>query len=197
MASYSSHFSVRRLWTILAASMLVMFGTLLYFGRADLPGGTADPDGRTNRGRRYACSRGSRSSAARTFGNRSAGCSRAPSGGTAAMSRPIGRPIGCIAKRKRCSIGSRAKNAAPPTRSSRAPEQARLRAMLRQAMRTNTYDAAVRRAHDHGRSGSRDRARRRALFRPFPCRLAATRRTCASSTHFRSTRHSRPRNRPR
>src|SRR4051812_22540008 len=34
MASYSSHFSVRRLWTILAATMLVMFGTLLYFGRA-------------------------------------------------------------------------------------------------------------------------------------------------------------------
>ena len=33
MASYSSHFSVRRLWTILAASMLVMFGTLLYFGK--------------------------------------------------------------------------------------------------------------------------------------------------------------------
>ena len=32
--------------------------------------------------------------------------------------------------------------------------------------------SAVRRAHDHGRSGSRDRARRRALFRPFPCRLA-------------------------
>ena len=34
MASYSSHFSVRRLWTILAASMVVMFGTLLYFGSA-------------------------------------------------------------------------------------------------------------------------------------------------------------------
>ena len=32
MATYSSHFSIRRLWTILAAGMLVMFGTLLYFG---------------------------------------------------------------------------------------------------------------------------------------------------------------------
>jgi nitric oxide reductase subunit B len=32
MAAYSSVFSVRRLWIVLAASMLVMFGTLLYFG---------------------------------------------------------------------------------------------------------------------------------------------------------------------
>ena len=32
MATYSSHFSIRRLWTIFAVGMLVMFGTLLYFG---------------------------------------------------------------------------------------------------------------------------------------------------------------------
>jgi nitric oxide reductase subunit B len=32
MTSYSSHFSIRRLWWIFAVSMLVMFGTLLYFG---------------------------------------------------------------------------------------------------------------------------------------------------------------------
>src|SRR6478609_1757694 len=32
MASYSSVFSVRRLWMVLAGSMFVMFGTLLYFG---------------------------------------------------------------------------------------------------------------------------------------------------------------------
>jgi nitric oxide reductase subunit B len=32
MPSYSSHFSIRRLWTIFAVSMVVMFGTLLYFG---------------------------------------------------------------------------------------------------------------------------------------------------------------------
>ena len=32
MASYASVFSVRRLWMVLAGSMIVMFGTLLYFG---------------------------------------------------------------------------------------------------------------------------------------------------------------------
>jgi nitric oxide reductase subunit B len=33
MASYSSQFSIKRLWTILVVSMVVMFGVLLYFGR--------------------------------------------------------------------------------------------------------------------------------------------------------------------
>jgi nitric oxide reductase subunit B len=33
VASYSALFSIRRLWLIFAASMLVMFGTLLYFGQ--------------------------------------------------------------------------------------------------------------------------------------------------------------------
>jgi nitric oxide reductase subunit B len=32
VTSYSQHFSIRRLWFILASSMLVMFGTLLYYG---------------------------------------------------------------------------------------------------------------------------------------------------------------------
>jgi nitric oxide reductase subunit B len=32
MATYSEHFSIRRLWIILASSMFVMFGVLLYFG---------------------------------------------------------------------------------------------------------------------------------------------------------------------
>jgi nitric oxide reductase subunit B len=32
VATYSQHFSIRRLWLILASSMLVMFGTLLYYG---------------------------------------------------------------------------------------------------------------------------------------------------------------------
>jgi nitric oxide reductase subunit B len=32
LASYASVFSVRRLWMVLAGSMIVMFGTLLYFG---------------------------------------------------------------------------------------------------------------------------------------------------------------------
>src|SRR5262245_60178884 len=32
MSAYSSLFSIRRLWTIFAASMIAMFGTLLYFG---------------------------------------------------------------------------------------------------------------------------------------------------------------------
>ena len=33
MTHYSALFSVRRLWLIFAVGMLVMFGTLLYFGR--------------------------------------------------------------------------------------------------------------------------------------------------------------------
>jgi nitric oxide reductase subunit B len=32
MGAYSSLFSIRRLWAVFAASMIVMFGTLLYFG---------------------------------------------------------------------------------------------------------------------------------------------------------------------
>ena len=32
MAPYSATFSIRRLWIIFAVGMLVMFGTLLYFG---------------------------------------------------------------------------------------------------------------------------------------------------------------------
>jgi len=32
MAHYSTEFSIRRLWTIFAASMILMFGTLLFFG---------------------------------------------------------------------------------------------------------------------------------------------------------------------
>ena len=32
MASYSSHFSIQRLWWILGVGMAVMFGTLLYYG---------------------------------------------------------------------------------------------------------------------------------------------------------------------
>jgi nitric oxide reductase subunit B len=32
MTNYSSHFPIRRLWWLLGTSMLVMFGTLLYFG---------------------------------------------------------------------------------------------------------------------------------------------------------------------
>ncbi|WP_283937753.1 hypothetical protein [Sphingomonas hankyongi] len=32
MAHYATEFSIRRLWTIFAASMVVMFGALLFFG---------------------------------------------------------------------------------------------------------------------------------------------------------------------
>ena len=32
MSDYSSEFSIRRLWVIFAASMVIMFGTLLFFG---------------------------------------------------------------------------------------------------------------------------------------------------------------------
>src|SRR5690606_18746986 len=33
MAAYSSTFTIRRLWLILASSMIIMFAVLLYFGR--------------------------------------------------------------------------------------------------------------------------------------------------------------------
>src|SRR5207237_734408 len=33
MAEYSAQFSVRRLWLIFAATMFLMFGTLIYFGQ--------------------------------------------------------------------------------------------------------------------------------------------------------------------
>ena len=66
----------------------------------------------------------------------------------------------------------RAKNAAPPMRAARSSGNRRAARRAREEMRTNTLRAAVRRAHDLGRSGSRDRARRRALFRPFRRRSA-------------------------
>ena len=32
MSNYAEQFSIRRLWVIFGASMVLMFGTLLYFG---------------------------------------------------------------------------------------------------------------------------------------------------------------------
>ena len=104
MSDYRSEFSIRRLWIIFGASMVVMFGALLFFGvqiyhaKPPIPALSGPPLGK--------CSTLARtSSAARTCGNRWAGCSRARSGATAAMSRPTGARTGCIAKRSRLRDG--------------------------------------------------------------------------------------------
>ena len=124
MATYSSQFSIRRLWIILAASMVVMFGTLLYFGAQiyqaapPIPAAVAAPAARRS-------SRASRSRAARTSGNPWAACSKARSGATAATSRRIGRPTGCIARPCALLDGSRAAEARAAYAQLPAPDQAR------------------------------------------------------------------------
>jgi nitric oxide reductase subunit B len=138
MASYSSHFSVRRLWTILAASMLVMFGTLLYFGREIYQAAPPIPTAvRTEagdvvftgeqilRGQNVWQSLGGMQQGS-VWGH---GSYVAPDWSADWLHREAQTLLDRLASQEGVGYAQRS-----------APDQARLRELLRQAMRTNTYD---------------------------------------------------------
>ena len=83
-------------------------------GRGDSPQGAADARARGLDPRERSCTRAPTSSAAGRSGNRSAACSWARSGATAAMSRRTGPPTGCTAKPLRCSTSWRGASAGAP-----------------------------------------------------------------------------------
>ncbi len=140
MANYSSQFSVRRLWTILVVSMVVMFGTLLYYGgkiyQAAPPipvavrsesGETLFTLGQIQRGQNVWQSMGGMQQGS-IWGH---GSYVAPDWSADWLHREA------LALLDRFAIHESGENYAvlPPS------DQARVRTMLPRAMRTNTYDA--------------------------------------------------------
>ncbi len=136
---YSALFSVRRLWVIFAASMLVMFGTLLYFGSQiyqkapPIPGAVRSASGDTlftreqiERGQNVWQSMGGMQQGS-IWGH---GSYVAPDWSADWLHREALALVDAMA---RADIGTGYAELD-------APEQARLRAMLEREMRANTYD---------------------------------------------------------
>ena len=139
MTHYSSLFSVRRLWVIFAAGMLVMFGTLLYFGRQiyqtapPIPAFVQTTSGEVifsreqiERGQNVWQSMGGMEQGS-IWGH---GSYVAPDWSADWLHREAQSLLNILAPAK----AGGAYDQLP------APDQARLQAMLRQEMRTNTYD---------------------------------------------------------
>ena len=166
MSSYAYEFSIRRLWIIFGAAMVIMFGALLFFGVQIYHVQAADPGRCPDCLRAESSTRARTSSAARTCGNRSAGCSRARSGATAAMSRPTGARTGCTARRLRCATASPAPIHRTPFEALPEPDQARFGSILKREMRTNSYDPRTTDHHRQRPARRRHRGDRRALQRP-------------------------------
>ncbi|HUL81439.1 MAG TPA: nitric-oxide reductase large subunit [Gammaproteobacteria bacterium] len=140
MTTYSSHFSIRRLWWILGVSMLVMFGTLLYFGgliyqvAPPIPAAVRSESGATlftreqiERGQNVWQSLGGMEQGS-IWGH---GSYVAPDWSADWLHREALALLDRLATREQASSYAQL----PP------PDQARLRALLREAMRTNTVDA--------------------------------------------------------
>ncbi|MDP1631808.1 MAG: nitric-oxide reductase large subunit [Caulobacter sp.] len=142
MKTYSDTFSLRRLWIIFAASMVVMFGTLLFFGqqiyqaKPPLPAAVQTTTGEVvftldqiEQGQNVWQSMGGMQQGS-IWGH---GSYVAPDWSADWLHREAVALLDIMASRE--GQGAYAAMA--------APEQARLQAMLRQEMRTNTYDAAT------------------------------------------------------
>jgi nitric oxide reductase subunit B len=141
MASYSAHFSIRRLWTIFIVSMVIMFGTLLYFGgqiyqqappiptaiRAD-SGDTLFTREEIERGQNVWQSIGGMQQGS-IWGH---GSYVAPDWSADWLHREALALLDSYA----------ADEGAASYAGLARPEQARMRTMLQQTMRTNTYDPA-------------------------------------------------------
>lgn len=139
MAHYQAQFSVTRLWTIFAVAMLVMFGTLLYYGgqiyqsKPPIPASVQTASGQvlfTNaqieRGQSLWQSMGGMQQGS-IWGH---GSYVAPDWSADWLHREAVALLDLTA-----GAGATYAQSSPP-------EQARLRAMLQQEMRTNTYDEA-------------------------------------------------------
>ena len=142
MASYDTLFSIRRLWIILAASMVAMFGTLLYFGgqiyqaAPPIPAAVRTVGGQTlftradvERGQNVWQSIGGMQQGS-IWGH---GSYVAPDWSADWLHREAVALLDLLARNGGASsYGALA-----------APEQARLKAILAQTMRANTYDATT------------------------------------------------------
>ncbi|MCB2107339.1 MAG: hypothetical protein KDE14_06535, partial [Rhodobacteraceae bacterium] len=139
MADYSTVFSVRRLWIIFGATMFVMFGTLLYFGqqiyqaKPPIPSSIVTSSGQTlytradiERGQNIWQSTGGMQQGS-IWGH---GSYVAPDWSADWLHREALALLDIIAL---AESGSSYEDLP-------APEQARLKAVLREEMRTNTYD---------------------------------------------------------
>jgi nitric oxide reductase subunit B len=142
MTTYETLFSIRRLWIILAASMVAMFGTLLYFGgeiyqaAPPIPGAVRSAGGVTlftradiERGQNVWQSIGGMQQGS-IWGH---GSYVAPDWSADWLHREAVALLELLAR----GDGAASYDALA------GPEQARLRAILTRAMRTNTYDAAA------------------------------------------------------
>lgn len=140
MTTYSAQFSIRRLWIIFAATMLVMFGTLLYFGqriyqeKPPIPALVATESGQTiysraeiERGQNVWQSMGGMQQGS-IWGH---GSYVAPDWSADWLHRESLALLDILADAEN---GSSYINLP-------VPEQARLQMMLREEMRTNTYNA--------------------------------------------------------
>ena len=140
MAHYSSHFSVGRLWLIFAASMIVMFGTLLYFGaqiyqaKPPIPAAVQSASGETiysqadiERGQNIWQSMGGMQQGS-IWGH---GSYVAPDWSADWLHREAIALLDSMAQAQ----------GATSYAALAAPEQARLQSMLQSEMRANTYDA--------------------------------------------------------
>lgn len=139
MAEYSEQFSIRRLWLIFAATMIVMFGTLIYFGqqiyqaKPPIPNAVATAAGRVlytraeiETGQNVWQSMGGMEQGS-IWGH---GSYVAPDWSADWLHREAMALLDIMARAQ--GAGAYAALA--------APDQARLQAMLRQEMRANTYD---------------------------------------------------------
>ena len=143
MANYSAHFSIRRLWMILAASMLVMFGTLLYFGgqiyvaAPPIPTAVRAAGGETLYTREQIL-------AGQNVWQSIGGMQQGSIWGHGSYVAPdwsadwLHREALALLDRLAAAQYQRAYTELP------TPDRARLEALLRAEMRTNTYDARTR-----------------------------------------------------
>src|SRR5215471_13849484 len=140
MTTYSSHFSIRRLWWILGVSMLVMFGTLLYFGGRIYQAAPPIPTAvRTESGETIFS--GEQILAGQNVWQSLGGMQQGSIWGHGSYVAPdwsadwLHREA--LALLDRLASGEHAASYAHLS----PPEQARLQALLQTAMRTNTFDA--------------------------------------------------------
>jgi len=142
MPHYSSQFSVRRLWTIFAIGMIVMFGTLLYFGaeiyqaKPPIPDAVRSTTGeiiftreQIERGQNVWQSMGGMEQGS-IWGH---GSYVAPDWTADWLHREATTSLDLMAKAEGASSYAQLPK----------PDQARLRAMFEAQMRTNTYDPAT------------------------------------------------------
>jgi nitric oxide reductase subunit B len=140
MTTYDTLFSIRRLWIVLAVSMVAMFGTLLYFGgqiyqaAPPIPAAVRSDGGQTlftrqdiERGQNVWQSMGGMQQGS-IWGH---GSYVAPDWSADWLHREAVTLLELLARNE----------GRPSYAALAAPDQARLKAMLQQAMRTNTYDA--------------------------------------------------------